>query len=267
LTISALLRAVIAIMAGCVVAFLVATAWGSWGRLQAAGRMSVIAEASDGAFKAMHNLRTDRATTAQTLNGDVIMEAATEKSLREYRDAENPAMRSVAELSAAVNFADKSTLLPALTRQIETLKTLQAESWDAMSKPKASRRPALVKEYTETVNALLQTLDKMTTQLTAAVNHLDPVVDQLLAIKQLAWLVRDTGGQAALQLSALLPPAGCRPKRGRPTQDSSPARSLPGMRSRRLLRGCNCRRVWSRRWPRRSRVTSIPSIWRAPKNC
>jgi len=191
LTISALLRAVIAIMAGCVVAFLVATAWGSWGRLQAAGRMSVIAEASDGAFKAMHNLRTDRATTAQTLNGDVIMEAATEKSLREYRDAENPAMRSVAELSAAVNFADKSTLLPALTRQIETLKTLQAESWDAMSKPKASRRPALVKEYTETVNALLQTLDKMTTQLTAAVNHLDPVVDQLLAIKQLAWLVRD----------------------------------------------------------------------------
>jgi methyl-accepting chemotaxis protein len=30
---------------------------------------------------------------------------------------------------------------------------------------------------------------------------MDAVVDQLLAIKQLAWLVRDSGGQAALQLS------------------------------------------------------------------
>src|SRR3954453_23196585 len=127
LTISALLKSVIARTAGCVVVFLVMTAWESWGRLQSASRMLTIAEASDGAFKAMHNLRTDRATTSQTLTGDIVMEPATEKAIREYRDAENPAMRSVAELGATIEFADKNALLPALTRQIETLKTLQAE--------------------------------------------------------------------------------------------------------------------------------------------
>ncbi len=68
LTISALLKSVIAVMAACVVAFLITTAWDSWGRLQSAGRMSVIAEVSENAFKAMHNLRTDRANTTQTLN-------------------------------------------------------------------------------------------------------------------------------------------------------------------------------------------------------
>ena len=201
LTISTLLKSVIAIMAACVVIFLLMTAWESWGRLQAASRMSIIAEASDGAFKAMHNLRTDRATTAQTLNGENAIDSSAEKALREYRDTENPAMRSAALLSAQVDFAEKSTLLPALNRQIETLKTLQAESWEAMKQPKAARRPALAKEYTEAATALLQTLDKVSTQLTAAASHMDAVVDQLLAIKQLAWLVRDSGGQAALQLS------------------------------------------------------------------
>jgi methyl-accepting chemotaxis protein len=201
LSISALLKSVIAVMAACVVAFLVATAWGSWGRLQAAGRISVVAEASANAFRAMHNLRTDRANTIQTLNGESVIDPATEKTLRDYREIEDSAMKSVADIGATVDFADQKTLLPALTRLLETLKTLQGESWTAMSKPKGSRRPELAKEYGETVAALLLTLDKLSTQFTAVVSHNDPVVDQMLAIKQLAWLLRDTGGQAALLLS------------------------------------------------------------------
>ena len=67
LTISALLKSVIAVMAACVVAFLIMTAWESWGRLQTAARISVIADASAHAFKAMSNLRTDRATTSSNM--------------------------------------------------------------------------------------------------------------------------------------------------------------------------------------------------------
>jgi methyl-accepting chemotaxis protein len=200
LTISALLKSVIALMAACVVGFLITTAWDSWGRLQAAGRISVIAEASANAFKAMHNLRTDRATTNQALNAEVFA-PDTQKNIATYREAENSALRPIADLAAMVEFADQKTLLPALIRHVETLKALQAESMEAISKPKASRRPGLAKEYVETATALLLTLDKLSTQLAAAVDHNDAVVDQLLAIKQLAWLVRDTGGQAALLLS------------------------------------------------------------------
>jgi methyl-accepting chemotaxis protein len=200
LTISALLKSVIALMAACVVGFLITTAWDSWGRLQAAGRISVIAEASANAFKAMHNLRTDRATTNQALNAEVFA-PDTEKNIATYREAENSALRPIADLAALVDFADQKTLLPTLIRQVVTLKALQAESMEAISKPKASRRPGLAKEYVETATALLLTLDKLSTQLAAAVDHNDAVVDQLLAIKQLAWLVRDTGGQAALLLS------------------------------------------------------------------
>jgi methyl-accepting chemotaxis protein len=200
LTISALLKSVIAVMAACVVAFLIATAWDSRARLQTAARLSVIADASADAFKAMHNLRTDRATTSQNLNAEVI-EADSVQALREYRAVINPAMRSLLDLAATVEFSDRTALLPTLVQQFDALKALQTESMEAMSKPKASRRPALAREYTDAVTGLLQTLEKLAAQLAGAASHADPVIDQLLSIKQLAWLVRDTGGQAALLLS------------------------------------------------------------------
>jgi peroxiredoxin len=65
LTVSALLKSVIGVMAACVVAVLSVSAWTSWERLQAAGRITVIADASASAFKAMHNLRNDRPSTSR----------------------------------------------------------------------------------------------------------------------------------------------------------------------------------------------------------
>src|SRR4029453_5629962 len=37
--------------------------------------------------------------------------------------------------------------------------------------------------------------------LAAAVNHRDATIDQLLAIKQIAWLLRNTAGEASLIVS------------------------------------------------------------------
>jgi hypothetical protein len=58
-----------------------------------------------------NNLRTDRANTVQTLNGESVIDGATEKTLRDYRDTENSAMKSVADLGARVEFAEQKTLL------------------------------------------------------------------------------------------------------------------------------------------------------------
>ena len=68
LTVSTLLKAVILATSFCVVVGFSLNAWDSWGRLQVASRISVIADASANMFKAMHNLRTDRSTTNRLLN-------------------------------------------------------------------------------------------------------------------------------------------------------------------------------------------------------
>jgi methyl-accepting chemotaxis protein len=202
LTVSALLKSVIGVMAACVVAVLSVSAWTSWERLQAAGRITVIADASASAFKAMHNLRNDRPSTNRLLTSDQVIQPDMINYLRTIRGEEMPAMRAAADLLPAIQFVDKETLVPALSRLMQTLTALHVESWEAMSQPKASRRPALLKEYMETAEALLQTLETVSARLATAVSHNDPVIDQLLAIKQDAWLLRSISGEASLLLAS-----------------------------------------------------------------
>jgi hypothetical protein len=109
LTVSALLKSVIGAMAACVVAFLSVSAWTSWERLQAAGRITVIADASASAFKAMHNLRNDRPSTNRLLISDQVIQPDMINYLRTIRGDEMPAMQAAAELLPSIQFADKET--------------------------------------------------------------------------------------------------------------------------------------------------------------
>ncbi len=202
--VSTLLKSVMAIMAAGVVILLASGAWDSWERLRAARRISVIADASASAFRAMHNLRTDRSTTARALNADATIPPQTEHYLRGLRDAETPALRAALATLPETEFDGKAQLLPELERLSQQLFSLQAESWEAIHQPKASRRPSLAKEYFDNNDALLANLEKISAALAAAVNHRDATVDQLLAIKQTAWLLRYTKGDIAIMLSNAL---------------------------------------------------------------
>ena len=197
LTVSALLQSVIALLAVCVVSLLVTTAWQSWERLRATGHISAVAQASTNAFKAMHNLRTDRSSTPRVLNGEAPVSPEIDRFLHGIHDAEMPAIRSTAALLPSIPFAEQATLLTALNQQVERLSALQAETWDQLRKPKKARRAALSKEYTDVTGEVLATLERISANLAASVNHNDPLIDHLLSIKQAAWQLRNTAGEAS----------------------------------------------------------------------
>ena len=201
LTVSALLKTVILVMSFCVVVGFSLGAWDSWTRLQLTNRIAVIAEASANVFKAMHNLRTDQSTTFRLLNADQPVASDIDKYLREIRDSEMPAMANALVLLPSIDFAQQNALLPEFDQLFKKLTAEQKEFWDDVAKPKASRRATLPQEYFDTTAALLKTLDKLSAALAAAVNHQDATIDQLLAIKQSAWLLRNTAGEASLMIS------------------------------------------------------------------
>ncbi len=89
LTVSALLKIVLLATSLWVVVGISLNAWDSWGRLQAASRISVIADTSAYMFKAMHNLRTDRSTTDRLLNAEPPVDTDVDKYLRGLREALN----------------------------------------------------------------------------------------------------------------------------------------------------------------------------------
>ncbi len=204
LTVSALLKTVICATAFVVVSGFSFTAWNSWKRLQLTGRIGVIADTSASMFKAMDRLRSDRSTSVRSLNADQPVTSAIEKYLRDLRDSEMPAMRHALELLPTVEFPQKPTLLPEFDRLFKMLDAEQKEFWEEVAKPKASRRQALAREYGETETALLDTLDKLSASVAASINQEDARVDQLLMIKQMAWLLRNTAGEASLTVTNAL---------------------------------------------------------------
>src|SRR5579862_7827538 len=149
----------------------------------------------------MHNLRSGRSTTIRNLAEDAPLSPAMQVYLRDVREAQLPAMRAAASTLEGFEFPDHQTLMPELNRLIQGFTALDAESWDALNKPKSQRRPALAKEFNDNTNALLGALDKVSNKIAEAVNRDDPVIQQMLTIKQLAWLMRNTAGEASLLIS------------------------------------------------------------------
>src|SRR5437879_3904662 len=75
LSVNALLKSVIVLMAAAIVVMLAMGAWDSWQRLQAVNRITVAAAASSHIFKALHNQRTDRTQTASNLAAEAALPA------------------------------------------------------------------------------------------------------------------------------------------------------------------------------------------------
>jgi methyl-accepting chemotaxis protein len=198
LTVSGLLKLVIGTTALVVVLLFSFNASHSWHRLQATRQIEKVADSSAVLFKAMNSLRSDRSTTIRVLNADQAMDSAVEQYLRSAREIERPALTRALLLLPDVEFPQADTLVPQLQQLIKALFDEQAEFTTEIAKPKAQRRLALAKEYGDTINALLEALDKTSDNLAASINHQDATIDQLLMIKQIAWLMRNTAGEASL---------------------------------------------------------------------
>ncbi|HEX9461185.1 MAG TPA: HAMP domain-containing protein, partial [Alphaproteobacteria bacterium] len=200
LSANTLLKSVILTMAGVVVVLLAMSAWSSWLQLRSASRIAVVADASAYVFTAMHNLRVDRASTYRDLLADKQF-ATPNVQIRETRAAEMPALKSAVAALENMDFPEKSSLLPRLVQTTKALDALHGESLAALQKPKAERRADLAKEFFDTVNALLDTLDKLSSRSTSSIKFEDAFIDQLMEIKQLAWMARNASGDASVMVS------------------------------------------------------------------
>lgn len=112
-----------------------------------------------------------------------------------------PALRTTVELVAPLEFADHDTQLANLRHSLATLTALQTEFWDGVSKPKASRRAKLGEEYMAEGIAVQTTLETISSHLFAEIRRVDAFANLMMEVKQLAWMARNTAGDASLLVS------------------------------------------------------------------
>ncbi|WP_428486869.1 methyl-accepting chemotaxis protein [Rhodopila sp.] len=201
LSLDRLLKSILAAFAGAAIILLGLNVNASWHVLAENNRAQQVVAASRQIFTAMINQRTDRSTTQRTWNANEPLSAANRAYLTPLRDAEMPALAASLDLLRNIPFDDKETLLPDLRQSVDKLTALQTEFWRDVAGPKSSRRAALGSEYTATGLAMQDTLDHISANLFASIKANSPFINQMMEVKQLAWLTRQTVGESSLMLS------------------------------------------------------------------
>ena len=124
--------------------------------------------------------------------------------LRDARTNEMPALKSALVALESVDVPDRNAAIAGLADHVKHLTALHDETAVSMAQPKAARRSGIAEEMFKAADDLIKFIDKLSTQLTLSTKLQDPYIDQLMELKQLAWMVRNAAGDAAVLSSFAL---------------------------------------------------------------
>jgi methyl-accepting chemotaxis protein len=97
-----------------------------------------------------------------------------------------------------IDFPASDSTLADLRSALDRVTALNSESDAAIQRPKAERRAGLADDIVQADSALIAQVEKTSSQLVRMVKLQDAFIDQLLQLKELAWTMRNSGGQTAL---------------------------------------------------------------------
>ena len=201
LTVGGLLKSLLLLFSAAVVVVLGLQTWGAWSVLQEAQRAQQVVSASQQIFTALVYHRTDRSTTQRLWDAEGSPTAQNRAYLAKLRAGEMPALAAGNAELESLSFDGKDTLVPALKQATANLIALQNEFAAGIDRPKTERRAALSPDYQNAGLALQATLQQVAANLFASIKGGDPLVSQLMEVKQLAWLARENAGEGSLLIS------------------------------------------------------------------
>ncbi|MBK5960573.1 hypothetical protein CCR97_20565 [Rhodoplanes elegans] len=199
-----LLKSVILLLSAVVVLVLAVGAVDAWRRQATADRLADVAEVSRDLFRSLANLRLGRALIPRALAFDGVVDAAQLKQIEDTRTAGRPALQNVSRLLPTIDFAGRDGLTKEFGRLSQTYLALDQEAAAEVTKPKAQRRADLGKELGATATALITVIEKTGRAIDAAARGRDAFIDQMMTMKDAAWMVRVDGGEISVAMSNAL---------------------------------------------------------------
>ncbi len=203
-SVNVLLQTVIAIVGIVLVAVLAFGAWDAWRAVDTASRLERIADVEGHAFRVLHNLRLDRSFTVRILNAAGAPDAVQLRRVTQSRAAELPALAAALAGLRQVDMPNHDAAVGELDAVAQKFIALAKEADADFNKPKGERRTGLPKEFETAATELLTVIDRVSDALVGLAKYQDPFVDQMMAMRDAAWIVRENGGDASVIVSTAL---------------------------------------------------------------
>ena len=169
-------------------------------RNDAARRVASLAGTDQQLFATLLGFRLERGTTSSALISATPADSGADARIADNRQISENGYRAVVERLAGTVEPGLVAPLAKLTAAHETLAVDRTKADTAIHQPKPSRDPSVAQNYGKSALAYLDSLLALIAQLEASTKLVDPMVDQLLLIKQSAWAARNYGGLVALRL-------------------------------------------------------------------
>ena len=171
-------------------------------RNTAAQRVASLAGTDQQLFATLMGYRLERGTTIPALISEAPADSVADTRVATNREISETGYRAVVERLAGTSDPILAPLLARLTAAHEALAPLRNKADAATHRPKSERDPSVGQEYPKVAQAYLDAILALTGGLEASLKMVDPVVDQLLTVKQAAWAARSFGGLVAVRIEA-----------------------------------------------------------------
>ena len=199
ISVNAILKSMFGLMAMAVVTLLALSSWDSWTRLRDAAQMTNNADVAMHLFAALHNMRSDRSNTMRELGADRTGEPS--DNLKRFRAGEMAGLQGALTSLRLVEFPAGSTAVAEFEKSVSRLIEFQQRANAALKLPKAQRPAGLADEFVKNINALIGQIEKLSSQMGQMMRLKDGYVDQLMHLKELAWAIRQSAGDASNTVS------------------------------------------------------------------
>jgi methyl-accepting chemotaxis protein len=169
-------------------------------RYDAAKRVERLTVIDQQLFATLLGFRLERGALFGAFAGDEAADAALEARISTNRQVSEAGYGVARERLASVANARLATQFAALMAAHDKLAPLRSRADSAIRQQKSARDRQMMDEFRAAAQDYLDSILKFSSDLEQTLKLIDPVVDQLLSVKQSAWAARNFGGLIAVRM-------------------------------------------------------------------
>ncbi len=198
------LQAVTGLMALALVAVFATSAERAYDRRIEAQHTHAVVSVSRSLFMAMQTIRVEHGTANSGLEAAGPIDQGTQHDIVVLRASSNAALdKALAEIGA-MGIPGSDTGLAKIANARQEFDRIRASTDAAMLLPKNARPPTISGLWVAAGGKLVDSIDAFSERLSAEINQADPLIAEMMKIKQIAWVVRDAAGVDRLTIGSII---------------------------------------------------------------
>jgi signal transduction histidine kinase len=203
-SIKVLLQAVTGLMALVLVAVFANSAGQAITARATAERIHGVVDVSRELFMAMQSIRFERDTANSGLEAALPIDQGTQNDIAALRASSNAALDSALAKIGKMGIPASDAGLAKIAAARRELDHIRANTDAAALLPKNDRPPTIGGLWVAASGKLVDSIGAFSERLSGAINQADPLIAEMMKIKQVAWTVRDAAGVDRLNVGSII---------------------------------------------------------------